>query len=516
MNDDMIKQVAQQQSAVMEQAASAQHVQSHSESLEQHAIDQQAAMKSSAQDFNNDLDRHADRLSESLKEADGPDAAIELAEQIRQDTQDVVFDAADQANRLIREVLSQFAGKDSAEQQQGFDRVDAAVQLAQNYALEVDERSRTLCSNIDRAVDGGASKDQLTEILGEALDDLQRMKEAFDRSLEQITRQNKEAPDAESMRRVADEIAADKTDLLNNVNQDRALSPNDDRRRSMDDASERGESQTARVSSEIQDREFSKNASIRQLWDDAVRAARNTPDLSTAESARQAYDNTMKRFLTRLMGESPEAVAARKIFEDSGFKFLTKDDGELKKTLPWLNVPDVENGIDARKHADLLRVSGQHLKSIEDAPELALAPSNIAWMIGRDNIHMDANTPHARSIRSKTVDQISGSPDDNLDHAHPDVESAEEQGRNELLEETRLNQEREEQIREAERIANERDGEEREHRRHEEERAAEERNRTRQQEERQERERLAEERAQRQQEEARTAEERRKADGQNR
>ncbi len=164
---------------------------------------------------------------------------------------------------------------------------------------------------------------------------------------------------------------------------------------------------TVEVAQRILDQKFSSNKAILSLWNDAVQAAKAPVDLTTTEGARTAYNNTLKRFLTRLTDESdPVAAEARKVFEESGFRFLRDEKGRLKKNLPILDLPDVEAMIDP-KRLDMLRASGQHLTKIMDDPSKALDPDNLVWMIGLDNTLMDITDELAEKVRKKTVDQLS-------------------------------------------------------------------------------------------------------------
>jgi hypothetical protein len=157
----------------------------------------------------------------------------------------------------------------------------------------------------------------------------------------------------------------------------------------------------------ILDQKVSRHKVILDLWQDAVNAAKKTPDVTTAKGARKAYVETMARFLTRLTNENdPQAKAARKLFEDAGFKFLSDESGRLKKNLPLLNLPEIEKKIDISRHADLLRVSGQHLKKIEDSPQEALKADNLVFMIARDNMYMDLENELAEEIRKLTVSDM--------------------------------------------------------------------------------------------------------------
>lgn len=157
----------------------------------------------------------------------------------------------------------------------------------------------------------------------------------------------------------------------------------------------------------VLDRKFSDNPAIRQLWNEAAASARTAPDLSTTDGARKAYDGTMGRFITRLTNESnPVATEARAAFEANGFKFLRNGKGALKKNLPVLDLPGVEKSLAKAAHMDMLRASGQHMTKISVDPSRALDADNLAWMIARDNIHMDVKGKLAAKVRAEAVKKI--------------------------------------------------------------------------------------------------------------
>lgn len=142
----------------------------------------------------------------------------------------------------------------------------------------------------------------------------------------------------------------------------------------------------------ILDQKFSRHQAIKELWQEAVAAisARKAVDLSTTERAREAYNRAMDAFKTRLTRENDaRAAAARKIFEEAGFEFLKDRNGKLMKNLPILKLEEVQKKLDMDRHADLLRVSGQHLHKIEDNRQDALKVENLVFMIARDNMYMD-------------------------------------------------------------------------------------------------------------------------------
>lgn len=164
------------------------------------------------------------------------------------------------------------------------------------------------------------------------------------------------------------------------------------------------------VANPVLDKKFSYHTKICEMWQEAVSAAQRTPNLDSTELARREYVNAMARFITRLTQENDmRAAKVRKIFEDSGFKFLRKQDGHLKRALPILNLPEIEQQIDMQRHADLLRISGQHLTLISDTanngPQQALDASNLAWMIARDNMQMDINEKIAREVRRRLIEE---------------------------------------------------------------------------------------------------------------
>ena len=123
--------------------------------------------------------------------------------------------------------------------------------------------------------------------------------------------------------------------------------------------------------------------------------------------SRELYELAMEKFKHLLLvdDQNQTAIKARSLFEKDGFHFLRDEQKKLKPTLPMLNDPHVESRIDLTRHADLLRISGQHLKKIKDNGD-ALDPNNLSFMIARDNVQMDVSGPLSEYVRQKVVEYM--------------------------------------------------------------------------------------------------------------
>ena len=152
--------------------------------------------------------------------------------------------------------------------------------------------------------------------------------------------------------------------------------------------------------SEILDRKFSEIPEIRELWERAADSARKKAQTVELDD-RGLYDLAMDKFKRYLVNEKNETAGnARAEFEKGGFRFLKDERGKLKKALPILNDPYLESRIDMARHADLLRVSGQHLTKLEDKGD-PLDPHNLAFQIARDNMYMDLSGELNEYLREK-------------------------------------------------------------------------------------------------------------------
>jgi hypothetical protein len=153
----------------------------------------------------------------------------------------------------------------------------------------------------------------------------------------------------------------------------------------------------------IQDRTIAQVPQLLKLW---TQARHDVGPRDGATTGRNHYDRTLDRFKSLLTKENdPGAASARRIFEDSGFEFLTDERGKLTKTMPMLNLPDVKAKL-LPKHYDLLRASFQHLDMVSDNQDAATDPNNLAIMTARDNIHMDSRAPAAAKLRPEVVEKI--------------------------------------------------------------------------------------------------------------
>src|SRR5690242_950469 len=116
-DDHEMKGPAQQQAAVMEQQAANQHTQEHGAALEENAAEQKDAIGKCADIVTNEIDRQSDRIQDCLEQAGAGDDLRQSAEQVRQDCNEAVASAADQADRLIEATLSENTDRDGGERQ---------------------------------------------------------------------------------------------------------------------------------------------------------------------------------------------------------------------------------------------------------------------------------------------------------------------------------------------------------------------------------------------------------------
>ena len=154
----------------------------------------------------------------------------------------------------------------------------------------------------------------------------------------------------------------------------------------------------------VLDRKFSELPPIKELWERA--AARAKADAARLQG-RELYERALETFKRLLTNEQDEtARAARALFERDGLRFARDQQGALKATLPMLDDPYVHSQIDLSRHADMVRVSGQHLRKIEDNGD-PVDPANLAFQIARDNMQMDARTgPLSKFVRRRVAERI--------------------------------------------------------------------------------------------------------------
>ena len=162
-------------------------------------------------------------------------------------------------------------------------------------------------------------------------------------------------------------------------------------------AKQGAEAAPAARTSKAYNRMLSDVPELVELWNKAASKQKPTGD------PRKDYDRTRDRFVYALTRNTPAAVAARKVLEHDGFRFLRNKDGSLKCALPLLDLPDLEKYI-TTSTIDMFRLSFQHMDMLVDggAP---IDPKNLMLMTGRDNNQMDKGPAH---IRTKTVDQVRG------------------------------------------------------------------------------------------------------------
>jgi hypothetical protein len=184
----------------------------------------------------------------------------------------------------------------------------------------------------------------------------------------------------------------------------RAQDPDVDKKR----VNELREMDTARSTTEqatrfaVLDRKFSDVKPVRELWERAAAVAKENPALVK----RDLYNRAMDEFKKLLIDQKDEtARQARALFEKDGFRFAVDQRGEMERKLPMLNDPDVESRLDMARHADLLRISGQHLTKIEDNGD-PVAADNLSFMIARDNMQMDVQGELSEYVRQKVVERM--------------------------------------------------------------------------------------------------------------
>jgi hypothetical protein len=152
----------------------------------------------------------------------------------------------------------------------------------------------------------------------------------------------------------------------------------------------------------VLDRKFDDVKPVRELWERAAQSAREDASLE----GRALYNRAMDEFKKLLVDKQDKtAQEARALFEKDGFRFAVDQRGELAKQLPLLNDPQVESRIDMARHADLLRISGQHLTKIADGGD-PVAANNLSFMIARDNMQMDVKGALSEHVRQKVVDRL--------------------------------------------------------------------------------------------------------------
>ena len=103
---------------------------------------------------------------------------------------------------------------------------------------------------------------------------------------------------------------------------------------------------------------------LRRLWEEALEAARYTPDLTSIEAARYAFGLQRSRFWRRVMGDS----GAKTLFEDAGFVFRGG------------GAPDFV-GLEGR----FAKVSIDHVAEISENSLRALDLDNLRFLIAGDN-----------------------------------------------------------------------------------------------------------------------------------
>lgn len=159
----------------------------------------------------------------------------------------------------------------------------------------------------------------------------------------------------------------------------------------------------------VLDRKFSDVKPVRELWERAAATAKQNPKLVE----RDLYNRAMDEFKKLLVDQKDEtARQARALFEKDGFRFAIDRRGEMERKLPMLNDPHVESRLDMARHADLLRISGQHLTKIEDKGD-PVAAENLSFMIARDNMQMDVKGELSEYVRQKVVERMKA---DGLDY----------------------------------------------------------------------------------------------------
>ena len=152
----------------------------------------------------------------------------------------------------------------------------------------------------------------------------------------------------------------------------------------------------------VLDRKFSDLKPIKDLWERAAASAKADESLK----GRELYERAMDAFKRLLAKEHDETARdARELFEKDGLRFARDEQGQLKAALPMLDDPYVQSRLDMARHADLLRVSGQHLEKLEKDGD-PVDPRNLAFMIARDNMQMDVKGPLSEYVRKKVVDRL--------------------------------------------------------------------------------------------------------------
>jgi len=163
----------------------------------------------------------------------------------------------------------------------------------------------------------------------------------------------------------------------------------------------------------VLDRKISELAPIKTLWDAAVSTTRDRDRQRgvevSAESRnsekRDLYNRVMDEFKKRLVEQNDTARQARALFEKDGFQFSLDRDQRIERTLPMLKDAELERGIDMKRHADLFRISGQHLDKIEQGGD-PVSPDNLAFQIARDNMQMDAAGVLSEYVRQRVAERL--------------------------------------------------------------------------------------------------------------
>ena len=160
----------------------------------------------------------------------------------------------------------------------------------------------------------------------------------------------------------------------------------------------------------VLDQKISQLPPIKELWE---RATADVKDRKPTLKDRDLYDEVraaFTRLLTREKHETAEltetARQARALFEKDGLRFERDERDKLKAALPMLDDSYVRSRLDMQRHADVLRVSGQHLRKLEEGGD-PVRPDNIAFQFARDNMHMDASTgPLSEHVRKKVAEEL--------------------------------------------------------------------------------------------------------------
>lgn len=126
--------------------------------------------------------------------------------------------------------------------------------------------------------------------------------------------------------------------------------------------------QAAKAAGKVLQKRIAEIPILKELWIEAGKRSRKTPDLTTSENARGAFDNHRDRFW-KLVSQNKEA---KNLFEQAGFVFGSEP-------------APIFSGLQGR----FGKMSIEHIERIADRPSNALDPENLQFLVMGDNTLLD-------------------------------------------------------------------------------------------------------------------------------